>query len=120
MQKQLVLKIGGKKRTFTFGLLFIGEVLERLDCDYNEMLEKVIKNPFKYAPVLMFESLKNSYKKDKKEIDFTEDNVIEWLEKEELFGTNLILSFINTFIGNNENKTPLESSENESKDVKKK
>ena len=118
MQKELILKLGGKERKFTFGLLFIGEVLESLDVDYNTMLNKVMKNPFKYAPILMFESLQNTYRKDKLVYDFTQDDVITWLESEELFGTDSILEFINVFTGTNENKTPIESDGNS--DVKKK
>lgn len=114
MQKELVLKLGGKDRTFTFGLFFIGEVLETLDIDYNTMLNKVVKNPFKYGPILMYESLKNTYKRDKLNIEFSQDDVLIWLENEELFGTDAILEFINVFTGNNENKTPIESNGKES------
>ena len=108
MIQDINLKLGGKKRFFTFGIVYLGNVLEILDVDYGEMLNKVAKNPFKYAPLLMFESLKNTYIKEKKEIDFTESDIIAWLEVEELMGVNLMLSFINAFMGTQENKTPLD------------
>ena len=38
MIQELKLKLGGEERTFTFGIIFLGNVLERLDFDYNELL----------------------------------------------------------------------------------
>ena len=119
MKKELTLKLGGKNRKFTFGLIFIGEVLERLDIDYNELLQKVVKNPFKYAPILMFESLKNSYTIKDKALDFTEKDIIIWLEKQELLGVDCMTEFVRFFLGVNENPTPVKSVEN-GENVKKK
>jgi len=107
MVKELKLKLNGKNKTFTFGLIYIGEVLERLDIDYNTLLIKVSKNPFKYAPILMFESLRNSYRIDKKEVDFTEDDIVNWLESEDLLGVDVMLKFVHAFMGTNENPTPV-------------
>lgn len=120
MIKDIKLKLGGKNRVFSFGLFFIGNVLERLDIDYHTMLEKVSKNPFKYAPILMAESLKNTYSKEKKEVDFTDNDIIEWLEKEDLLGVDSMLKFINAFLGTQENKTPLNEADNDKKVSKKK
>lgn len=119
MIQELKLKLGGKERTFTFGIVFLGELLERLDLDYNSMLVKVSKNPFKYAPILMHESLINTEKRLGKEVDFTENDIVGWLEKEELMGVDIMLAFINAFMGTQDNKTPVASDEDE-KDVKKK
>ena len=106
MIQDLKLELGGKERTFTFGIVFIGEVLERLDIDYNELLQKCIKNPFKYAPILMYESLKNTNVRIGKELDFTENDLVGWLESEELLGSDKIIKFIQAFLGTNDNKTP--------------
>ena len=106
MIKDLKLELGGKERHFTFGILFIGEVLERLDIDYNQLLNKAIKNPFKYAPILMYESLKNTYVSKDNVIDFTEKDLVGWLESEDLLGSDKIIKFIQAFLGTNDNKTP--------------
>ena len=119
MIQEIKLKLGGKEREFTFGITFLGEVLERLDIDYNELLNKVLKNPFKYAPVLMFESLKNTANRINSSVDFTEKELVLWLEKEENLGVDLMLKFIHAFLGTNENYTPLNDSE-KADDVKKK
>jgi hypothetical protein len=118
MIKEIKLKLNKKQRTFTFGLIYLGEVLERLDIDYNSLLNKVSKNPFKYAPILMFESLRNTYRINKESVDFTEDDLVNWLEKEDLLGVDLMLKFVHAFMGTNENPTPVEV--NNSDDVKKK
>ena len=119
MIQEIKLKLNGKEREFSFGIIFLGEVLERLDLDYNSMLVKVSKNPFKYAPILMYESLKNTYKKSKLDVDFTEDDIVNWLEKEELMGVDIMLAFINAFMGTQDNKTPVEN-DVDNEDVKKK
>lgn len=118
MKQELRLKLNGQDYTFTFGILFLGEVLERLDLDYNTLLNKVSKNPFKYAPILMEESLKNTANRDGKSIDFNYKDIAKWLEKEETFGVDMMLKFINSFLGTNENPTPTEDVSKD--DVKKK
>jgi hypothetical protein len=110
MIQELKLKLGGEERTFTFGIIFLGNVLERLDFDYNELLIKSSKNPFKYAPILMYESLKNTAERDGRNTNFTERDLIGWLESEETMGADKIVQFIQAFMGTNENKTPIEES----------
>ena len=120
MIQEIKLNIGEKERVFTFGITFLGEVLERLDIDYNTMLEKVSKNPFKYAPILMEESLRNTEKRIGKDIDFNNEDISLWLEKEDNLGVDIMLKFINSFMGTQENKTPLEDAEVDSEEVSKK
>lgn len=112
MTQEIKLTLGKQERTFTFGILFIGEVLERTDLDYNALIEKVIKNPFKYAPILMYESLRNTAKRIGKELDFTENEMVTWLEQEENLGTDLMIKFVYAFLGTNGNPTPTENVEN--------
>ena len=120
MIQELKQTLGGKERVFTFGIIFLGNVLERLDLDYNALLMKSSKNPFKYAPILMYESLRNTAQKEGMDVDFTENELIGWLEKEEVLGANQIIEFIQAFMGTNENKTPEKEVVNEGKAVKKK
>lgn len=113
MIQEIKLKLGGQDRLFTFGIIFLGEVLERLDVDYHTLLEKVQKNPFKYNPILMYESLRNSYRIEKKDLDFTEEDVVLWLEKEDSFGVSVMMSFLSAFMGTQDNKTPIEDVDKE-------
>lgn len=111
MTQDINIKIEKQDYTFSFGLNFIGEVLERTDLDYNDLLQKVIKNPFKYAPILMYESLKNTAKRDKTKLELTEDEFITLLEKQPNLGTDIIMMFVYAFFATNENPTPTESVE---------
>lgn len=41
MKQQIELQLGGKKRKFTFGILFLGNCIERKEFeDYNDLLVK--------------------------------------------------------------------------------
>jgi hypothetical protein len=122
MKQQIEIKFGNRKRKFTFGVFLIGELLERKEFDdYDDLLTKSATNPFKYASVLMFESLKNTYDKYKKELDFTEVDTQNWVDKDyfENQGNGFVL-FVQTFLGTNENKTPSETIEVNIKDSAKK
>jgi hypothetical protein len=74
MKQQIELKIGGKKRKFTFGVLMTANLLEREEFneDYGYLIQVMSKNPFKFAHIVMYESLVNTCNKYSKEIDFTE------------------------------------------------
>ena len=120
MITEIKLNLGKKDRLFTFGIIFLGEVLERLDTDYNTLLEKVSRNPFKYAPILMYESLRNSCRLQKVDVDFVEDDIVVWLEAEDFIGVDVMLSFINAFMGTQENKTPVEEVGSDDKEASKK
>lgn len=120
MKQILKLKLGGKNRVFTFGIVFLGELLDRKEFeDYDDLLQKVSKNTFKYAPILMYESLVNTCRKNSTDVDFTESDLINWLEKDYEKGLADMLEFIQFFFGTNENKTPTEET-NKTDTVKKK
>ena len=106
MKQQIDIKFGGKKRKFVFGVLLIGELLERNEFeDYSDLIIKTAKNPFKYAPVIMFESLKSAYDMISKEYDFTEKDVKKWANDDYFNNeSKSIVSFVETFLGTNENK----------------
>lgn len=109
MKQQIEINLGGKKRKFTFGILFLGNVLERKEFnDFDDLMKKVMTNYIKYTPVLMFESLVNTANKYGKEVDFTERDILNWLDAKPLYGVTEINKFINVFVGATDNKTPLE------------
>ena len=53
---RIVIKLKNKNHDFCFGLGFMGNLLEQLDCSIDELMQGIQKNPFKFIPVLMFES----------------------------------------------------------------
>ena len=118
MIQDIKLKLNGKNHTFSFGILFIGNLIDRLGVNYNEIFTVLGKNMVKNFPLLLFESLKNTYLRDDKDIDFTEKDITNWLNKEPLNGLHLIPTFEQAFIESLNNPTPTD--EVESGNVKKK
>jgi hypothetical protein len=81
--KQIKLSIDKKKYVFSFGLGFLGELLENTDLQLDELTNKILKNPFKWLPIAMFESAKFANSLEDKEVDFTVNSILEGLEKED-------------------------------------
>ena len=109
MKQQIELDLGGRKRKFTFGILFLGNVLDRKEFDgFDDLIEKLGVNYIKYTPILMYESLVNTCNKFNDAIDFTEIDIINWLDEKPMYGINELNDFVKVFTGSTENKTPLE------------
>jgi len=79
---ELKIELGGKERLFSFGLAFLGELLEHFDMDMAELGAKMARNPFKYQPLIMFLSAKHACELNDIEMDFTHSDVISWVEAE--------------------------------------
>ena len=109
MKQQIEINLGGRKRKFTFGILFLGNVLERKEfTDFDDLMQKLTANYIKYTPILMYESLVNTCNKYDKTIDFTERDVLNWLDDKPLYGVTEINKFVNVFVGATDNKAPLD------------
>jgi len=80
--KELKLKIGGVDYTFSLGLGFLGELLEETDLGIDDIIPKMIKNPFKWVPAMMFYSAKFTKDLNNEEFDFTTTTILEGLETE--------------------------------------
>lgn len=90
--KEIKLTINKREFVCSFGLGFLGECLENLDLSVFEIGEKLDKNPFKWIPTLIYESIK--YTED---VDFTKKDLVNWLE-EDNNGTKTMNSFLIAFI----------------------
>jgi hypothetical protein len=103
MSKAIEIVVNEKTLKCSFGLGFLGECLENLDLSVVQIGEKLDKNPFKWIPVLMYESIK--YNKD---VEFTIDDLIEWLDNEE--GKATMNSFLLAFIDSLRKDVPKQES----------
>ena len=74
------LKVNGKDLEFSFGLGFLGELLEETGKSMDEVLVAIDKNPYKFIPTAMFVSTKFAYERQGKTIDFTKFDFFDWLE----------------------------------------
>lgn len=74
------LKINGKDLEFSFGLGFLGELLDETGKDMNEVLEALDKNPYKFIPLTMFVSCKYAYESKGQKIDFNKYQFFAWID----------------------------------------
>lgn len=79
--KQIELELGGEKRMFYFGLGFLGNLLEKENVGINEIDEKLINNPFKWMPLIMYYSLAFGYTKRNEFVPFDAFDVTEWIDE---------------------------------------
>ena len=79
--KSIILNIGGKDRTFYFGLGFLGNFLEKTGIQMTEIDAKIKENPFKWIPEIMYHSLAFGYIRKNEFPDFDAYDVAEWVDE---------------------------------------
>ena len=79
---EIKLKIDGKEYVFTIGLGFLGELLEETNLSLDEIVPKMIKNPFKWIPLAMFHSAKYSCELEGIDVDFSIKSILKGIENE--------------------------------------
>lgn len=102
------------------GLGFLGEVQEVLNLDYNTLLEKYEKFPFKYVPLLMYHSIKFTKELDGENIDFKLKDLLGWIEDDGGLTNKQMISFSEAFIKSLTKDVPKEEIEEEGGKSKKK
>lgn len=75
----MTLEVNGQELEFSFGLGFLGELLDELDMGIDEVLQGFNTNPYKYIPTAMYMSAK--YSKKRKGEDFVDKYVFfDWID----------------------------------------
>ena len=105
---RIKLKLKGREFDFTFGLGFLGELLDALDVSIDEVVGKLNRNPFKMIPFLMYSSAKYSYELRGEEADFTLFDFINWIEEEGGFTSKSVESFLVAFTNSMTKGVPVE------------
>ncbi len=67
---KIELVINKQKYVFVLGLGFLGELIDALDMGIDEVANKMIKNPFKYVPIVMYYSAKYNLERQGEEVTF--------------------------------------------------
>lgn len=111
--KQITLNLGGEERTFYFGLGFLGNLLEKENIGINEIDEKLVNNPFKWMPLIMYYSLVFGYTRKNEFAPFDAFDVAEWIDEIGI-DDSTIVDFFNAFRQSLVKNVPL------TKEVKKK
>ena len=94
--KQIELELGGEKRTFYFGLGFLGNLLEKENVGIGEIDDKLINNPFKWMPLIMYYSLAWGYTRKNNFVPFDVFDVTEWIDEVGIDDT-IVVDFFSAF-----------------------
>lgn len=84
-------EIGGKERSFVFDLAVLGKIQQDLDIDIIDLgkaLEN--KNLFMIIPSLVYRGNERYLRKEGKTVDFTQDNVDEWLQEKGIYSEDIL------------------------------
>jgi len=74
------LRIADKDLEFSFGLAFMGALLEETDLSIDEIVSKMSRNPFRMIPLIMFQSAKYALARKKLDIDFDIADMTDWID----------------------------------------
>ena len=95
--KELKLTINGKEYNFSFGLGFLGELLDELDCEISDLIGLINKNPFKYIPLMMFRSTEFWNKRKQIQIEFSQYDFADDIDADGGINTDNVNEFVKTF-----------------------
>lgn len=94
--RQIELEIGGEKRTFYFGIGFLGELLDKEGVSVGDIDTKIASNPFKWMPLIMYYSLAWGYVRKNEKPLFDAFSVAEWVDELGLEST-VVIDFFKAF-----------------------
>lgn len=94
--KQIELELGGEKRTFYFGLGFLGNLIEKENLSFEEIDEKLASNPFKWIPLIMYYSCAWGYTRKNERPNFDVFDITEWVDEAGIDST-VVVDFFQAF-----------------------
>lgn len=87
------LNVQGKEIEFWFTNGFLGEALEYFDFDIDGLIKSVVRNPFKYLPIMMHLSSKYGFERKGEVSDYDLSFFVDYLDDEGV-NTDVSESFI--------------------------
>lgn len=103
---KITLTINKDKVDFYFGLGFLGKALKEIDLGIDELGENLSKNPFLYAPKLMFYSMEYGYIRNGKDFDLSYFEFLDLLDKDNTFSNGNLAKFLESFTKSLTRDTP--------------
>jgi hypothetical protein len=94
--KQIELELGGQKRTFYFGLGFLGNLLEKESVSIDEIDQKIVNNPFKWMPLIMYYSCAWGFTRKNENPPFDVFDITEWVDEAGIDST-VVVDFFTAF-----------------------
>jgi len=93
-KKVAKIRLGGKDRTFHFGMGFLGLFIENTTTTMESLEEDMSKNPFKVLPELMYYSLVYGFVRNDIKPDFSKYDVSDWIDENGGVDSASVKSFI--------------------------
>ena len=91
------LTINKRKLTCSFGLGFIGELLDSLDMTLNQVVHALNNNPFKIVPFLIFKSAEYTLIREGEEVDFTKFDLVDDIDEDGGSDGKEVINFLAEF-----------------------
>ena len=91
------LKLDGKNIEFSFGLGYLGELLDETGKTLDEIVEAMRRNPFKTVPLMMHISAKYASESRGRDFDLTFSDFVELLENEGGINSDFAERFLKEF-----------------------
>lgn len=90
----IVIKIGGKQREICFGIEVLGRIQHDLSINILDIGQALdTGNLFMLIPTLIHRGHEWALIRDKKEVDFTKDDVYEWLKESKVYTADNVKLF---------------------------
>jgi hypothetical protein len=96
-KKTTKIDLGGKERTFYFGLGFLGLFIEKTGISLGGMQDYIKSNPFKAIPEMMFYSLAYGFARQDLKPDFNVYLVTEWIDEDGGADGPGVMAFMESF-----------------------
>ena len=94
---EIKLTINAREIVFSFGLGFIGALLEDTGESIEEAVDHLNRNPFYMVPKLMYLSAQYAKTRDGEELDFTMVELTDWIDQDGGVRNETIEKFLTSF-----------------------
>ena len=110
IRNTITITVHKNKFDFNFGMGFLGETLSRLDVDIEGLMNGVSKNPFKFIPIIMYESAKYGFTRKGEEFTHTLYDFMDYIDADGGIQAKSVLKFLEAFTNSMIKDVPKEES----------
>jgi len=97
-------------KEFHFGIGFLNELIDGTGKTLEVIGQEVVHNTASMVPKMMFYSLAYSYKRNQKQIDFSIDDVYDWIDENGGINNGFFNDFLNAFTDSMYKDVPTDNS----------
>jgi hypothetical protein len=106
--REIKLTIGKEEMGFSFGLAFLGELLEETNMSIEEVGTKITRNPFRTVPLIMYYSAKQYAERTVKDFNYTLLDFVDLIDENGGVASKEAITFLEAFTGSLNKGVPKE------------